>query len=355
MRFYPSVPKRNPGAGDGRIGFCTVEDGVRETLSRTAGRALFVTDGTALAAFSSVSSPRATFLVYDGDALPLFCLADGVGCILVAGSGETVRAARYFAEACSVPCAIFPAEAASDGVFEDMGCVFLDGAPHTVPLKAGEVYYDLTLSEKSAAEGYARLLVSRLALFEERMLAGILRRERCPRFEEGYAALAGAGEDVASIVRANAALRLAEAGGLCTGEGTVLSRGLAGAVPSWRAYRALLGLYLAFFRFGKPRKYVVPDYAARAREAGTEYGKLVIPTPMENRSRALSLESMRAEALRELVPLERRAERDLRVLRTLHGSLFPEGCGKKEWKYLPERCPRSLTALMRDFGLLEQL
>ncbi len=355
MVVYPSAPKRNPAVGEGEMRTCSVEEGVRETLSRTAGRALFVTDGTALAAFSSVSSPRATFLVYDGDALPLFCLADGVGCILVAGNAETVRAARYFSEACSVPCAIFPSEAALDGVFAHMGCVFLDKEPQRAPLRRGTVYLDPALLSASAAEGYARLLLGRLALFEERALAGIFRRERCPRYEEGYAVLAETGEDLSSIVRANAALRLAEEEGLASGEGIVLSRGLAGALPSWRAYRALLGLYLAFFRFGKPQTYIVPDYAARAKAAGVNYGELVLPTPAEYASRALSLERVRAEAVRELLSLERRLERDLRVLRTLHGAVFPETCAREAWKTLPERCPRSLSAAIRDFGLMEQL
>ena len=60
------------------------------------------------------------------------------------------------------------------------------------------------------------------------------------------------------IVRRNARLRMLEEDGVPQGEGMRLEG------SAYTRWQALCALYLAFFAKGRPRRYAVPDYAARA-------------------------------------------------------------------------------------------
>ena len=122
--------------------------------------------------------------------------------------------------------------------------------------------------------------------------------------------------------------------------------------PVWRAFCELLALYTAFFECGKPRRYYVPDYSARAQSAKARYWRVNIPSPQEYEYRAGMLERMRVPFSAELGALLKRREQFVRAFSALAGTQPPQ-VNFKRLKLLPEHCPNGLSALIRDFGLME--
>ena len=359
MRFSQgSVPKMTPEGemyDSEKFRFCGVEETLREMLSCSSGKVLLIADSGHFSVFAPVGHPRAIFVVLESeDALPLFTMPDGVSGIAAVGGEFAMRAARYFAEARSVNCLLFPAEPALDGVFETDGEVTVGGTQARVPLANARLCYDLTILRPALSRGYARLLLSRLERSEERALCLLERREVGALYEEGYAA-ARCGISAEEIICANASLRRLEAQGLTVGEATVLGRNLAKkgiSEPEWQAYRALSALYLAFFERGKPRRYFVPDYAARTRRAGTKYSAQSIPSTEEYAIRAMRLERMRGELVREFSAYVRDFNKERHILSTLSGNVVWDKDVRKHLKTLPEE-GGGLTSIIRDFGLME--
>lgn len=353
MRFAHSpVPKRKPEAGgeatDG-LHFCTVEEAVASFSARTAGKTLFLSDARSYPRLAfAATRPRALSVVLEGaDALPLFAMPEGVGAVFAAGGEETLRAARFFAAVRGVPCALAPADGALYGVFPASGTVVLDGERLTAPLKEGEVYCDVAFLQPSLPDALARISLARLARFEVRALAvfgGELRPVAPAEPREITAE---------SVVRANAALRRSEAEGAWQGEGTVLAQ-MYPMPDARRAARELAALYRAFFRCGKPRKYAVANYAARARQTGAAYGELHIPTPEEYARRALLLERRRADLARELDLVVRQNSSEIDSVYTFSQKAAVYRGVSAELFSLPERSTSGLSAIIRDFGLLER-
>lgn len=359
MRFLQgSVPKMTPEREmyDSELRFCGAEEALRELLANASGKVLFIADSGFFSVFAPVSHPRAIFVVLESeDALPLFTMPDGVSGIAAVGGEFTMRAARYFAEARGARCLLFPAEPAQDGVFEADGEMSVGGIVTRVALAKANVCYDLQILRPALASGYARLLLSQLERSEERALCMLERREVCALYEEGYAA-ARCDASAEEIIRANAALRRLEAQGLAVGEATVLARILAEKgipEPEWQAYRALAALYSAFFERGKPRRYCVPDYAARTRRVGADYSAQSIPSTGEYAARAMRLERMRAELVREFSAFFRGLSAQRHILSTLSGNFVRDRDVRQQLKTLPERMRGGLTSIIRDFGLME--
>ena len=150
--------------------------------------------------------------------------------------------------------------------------------------------------------------------------------------------------DLGEIVAKNAALRRAE---FREGEGKIL----AASHGNFAAFEALTALYVAFFRYGMPRKFVVPDYEARARAANLPYARMKIPTEEVYLHRALVLGGRRAEFLRDLALITRKNATYRRVYRSLGGKI---GAPPKRFGALPERS-NGLTSVIHDFGLMEKL
>ena len=356
-----SVPKMTPeigtrdGMADGLI-FCPAEEGVHAFLrAHAAGKALFVSDGGSYPVFAGVSAPRAVFAVLDGsDALPLFLMPDDVRCVLASGGEATLVAARVFAAVRGVPCALFPTDAALDGALCKLAEANVGGERMTAELPLSHIFCDFTRMKGSFAQAYCRLLLARLALVEERAVSVLRQRERCACYETVYGALMRIDPSPQEIVGLNARVRRAEDEGFPAGEGVTLAQLTDGAMPAWQAFRALSALYSAFFRKGRARRYVIPDYAARCAIAGEEYGGQDIPTAAEYAQRALTLEKFRAEFVREIAAVVREREAYLRNLRALSGSYFEE-TGNCPLKILPEKAPHGLVAVIRDFGLMEEL
>lgn len=361
-----SVPKMNAlnGWENGREGgpsYCSVEEGAVAFAARhPAGKTLFLSDGSSYKAFAGIEkSPRAVSLVLDtDDCLPVFSMPDGVSCILAAGEKRTLWAARYFAAVRKAPCALFPLNATADGAYETRGTVLLNGERTETALPDGEVYCDLSAMGNTFANAYARLLLSRLALIEIRALRAFRLAEGAPEAEErAFSLLMPLNREISAreTLELNAALRLLERDGLPAGEGLTLSRTLSAGAGSceWRAYLQLSALYAAFFLRGKPRRYLVPDYAARAAEAGEAYRSQNIPTEEQFAFRAVTLEKIRAGFAAELKLLLRSRNTHARTVRALGG--MGEDAGSLEAiRLLPERA-RGLSCVIRDFGLMERL
>ena len=347
MEYCLSVPKKNAEAWEP----CSVRDGTERFLQHRAGKSLVLTEGTSFCAMlPAARQAGAVGVLFDGDALSLFALPD-VSCVLASGSAQTLRAARFFAAVRRIPCAVFPAHAACDGAFGTRARLRVAGEMRDVPLAAAQVYCDVSLMRESVSEGYARLLLSRLALFEQKAAGLLCRRPFGAEAEEGAFALTDGvrGElPPEEIVRRNVQLRLLEEAGAPVGEGALLCGG--GAL---RAYRTLLSLYTAFFRRGVPRRYFVPDYRARAAAAGVSYASLCIPSEEEYALRALRLERVRGELAHELVHLNAALAGQLRAVRSVGGR---DACPELTvLKNLPELAPHGLCAIIRDFGLMETL
>lgn len=352
-----SVPKIKTACttDDGGLCYCPLEEGVKAFLADRAGKALFVSDRGAADKFAAFAQDRrAICLVSESDALPLFFMPDSVSCVLAVGGKEILCAARFFAELRHIPCLLFPTDAALYGVFGKSGEVTLGSERSEMPLAEGAVCVDLALVSPSLPRAYAGLLLSRLAIFETRVTR--LLRKETGSFEEAYAILAPIGElTPAEIVDTNARVRELEFRGLPAGEGKVLSRlygDRGGSMPEWRAFRELTALYAALLSKGRPRRYFVPDYAARAVNAEIPYWKQTVPTREEYAALAIAFERARAGLYAELCNLAGRMgtyERALRAyapLPRLDGDL-------QTLKILPEHAPGGLCAIARDFGLME--
>lgn len=348
-----SAPMTNSRTGEeyerGGLRFGSSAEEISGFLARTAGKALLISDGTALSALAAASAaPRTCSVVLEEDALPLFAISDGVGGVVASGNACTLRAARCFAEIHGIPCLLLPVCGALDGVFERTGSIAIDGARAELPLAQGEVVCDLPRMRKSLPLSYARLLLSRLAIFEAKALARF-RMGEYPSLCERALSQIEFSEDPAKIVLSNAAIRKAEAEGLPSGEGAALSR----AIPAETAYRALCALYGAFFRSGKPRRYFTPDYRARAAEAQCEFSACVLPTREEYAARALALERMRGACGAELSSIVRENPAHLRRIRALGGEIAGSRGIPPQLKTLPEKNPGGLSSVIRDFGLME--
>lgn len=342
MEAVYSLPERNLRE-EKKYGlkFLPAEEAVRAFLSRTAGKVLILTDGFLLAKLSALSRfPRAIFALFDGDALPLFAMPDGIRGVIGAGDPAALRTARFFAELIGADCLILPRSAALFGALEREGEVAVDGTRRTVPLKESEITCDIADMVPSFSAAYGQILLARLARFERRMLAGFGLLAR----EEGAAVWEPSGMNAVEVLSANAALRLA---GSPEGEGTFL----AARCGEIAAYRALCAAYRAFFLWGKPRKYVVPDYRKRAERANVAYGDLKIPTPAELERRALCLEHLRSDALNELDGIRRADETHFAAVRALGGSV-PPAAPQQMLSDLPETAC-GLLSVVRDFGLME--
>lgn len=348
-----SLPKKKPEEGQaGELRFAAASEAIGAYHARTAGKILFVSDGedvSALAPFAR--SPRALSAVLcDGDALPLFAMPDDVGGVIAAGGKDVMRAARLFALAHNLMPLLLPSDGALDGACGAHGPVRIGGEEQELPLASGEIVCDLGRMKRSLARAYARLLLTRLSAFEAKALSRFKIAEYPHLCEEALCAIEGV-KDGESVVCANAKIRALEALGLPPGEGAALSEmyPLNGEIA---AYRALCALYTAFFGYGCVRKYFCPDYHARAEKAGAAYSGLHIPTKEEYEDRALSFGRMRNVCREELAFIARQNPAHWRNIRALGGSV-PERIPSEQLKNLPERRPGGLTAVMRDFGLME--
>ncbi len=357
-----SVPKKNSAqyGAEGRGGdvgepfFLSVREGTELALDRfSMGKILLLCDETGyLLAQTFVQNRRVIAMVWSGqEVLGLFALPESVVCVFGVGGREVMRVARYFAEVRKVACLLFPREASLYGVYELQGQIRVNGAACTYPLASAEVYFDRAYLN-GYATAYARNLLARLALFEGRALR-LLRGA-----EEDYGELAAATylswtEDEESILRASMARAWAERRRE-RGEGVVLSRLITSPESEWHAYRLLLALYAAFVKKGFARRYSLPHYRARAIRAGlgTEgYVSASIPSVEEYSSRALALERTRKVLVAELAPLLQAMKGNVKSFSLLGGR---EGTLElSSVQCLPEFAPMGLSAIVRDFGLLE--
>ena len=360
-----SVPKTNAQegkryGGEGGLVFCSVKEGFRDFAARhAAAKLLCVYDSSACGAFSRLQkAPRVLSIVLDSeDALPLFSMPDGVSCLVAAGEKRTLQAARFFAKTQGIPCALFPASLTLDGAYEESGTVRVNGERIFTSLCDGEVFCDLSLCEKSAPQAYARLLLTRLALIEGRALRAFsLSAGNREEEERLYSLLYSPQEELREVALLHEKIRLAERAGAYAGEGICLARQLAqdGArMSEKRAYMQLRALYSAFFIKGVPRRFYVPDYRVRAKSAGGAYAAQSIPAVSEYARRALVLERVRAEYAGELVRLKRDEGSFFRMMRKYGGG----DCAIGDTSLLcalPEHTG-GLTAIIRDFGLLERI
>lgn len=353
-----SVLKKNSEVGDfyGREDepiFAVAKDVVREELLRSAGKVLLVSEGACDVFSDAICSPRTISVVFDGDCLPLFSMPDGVSRVLAAGGSELLRAARYFAEVRGISCTLFPADAALFGVYEKYAKVKLGGTALTVPLGEAKVVLDEEILTHSLFSAYMRILLSRLARIETQALMHF-------RGEKKDEALIEIPKELTfrEIVSANAHGRMSESQSAYLGEGIVLSELLKESgepLPEWRAFCQLSALYAAFFEKGKPRRYFTPNYSQRAARAGTEYPLSSVPTAEEYAIRALTLERIRAHFTKEVSAL--RNDRSIyENASRLLGEPLPRDAGNlTPLSILPEHVPHGLSALIRDFGLMEGL
>lgn len=353
MRYSAiSLPKKKPEEGTGELCFGSAPDAIGAYHARTAGKILLISDGEGLSTIAPLSNaPRMLFVVLEaGDALPLFTMPDGVGGVVAVGGQDAMRAARFYAALHGIQPLLLPSDGALDGACGACGRVKIEGNERTLPLAAGKIICDLALMRSTLGRAYARLLLVRLAAFECKALSRFQMTEYPVFFEELLSIIEGA-EDGESVVRANAAVRAFEAQGLPRGEGETLAA-LLPLGGEFVAFRALCALYTAFFSFATPRKYFCPDYHARAERAGVAYGSLYIPTREELERRTVSLEKMRRICRDELLFLSRQEPMHMRNIRALCGETAGR-ISSEALKILPERCPHGLSAVIRDFGLME--
>ena len=365
MRLDLSVPKKRPGreafgaGGEGGPRLCSAREGAEAFLADRAAKALIVAEDASFSLLlKAVRAERSVTLLWEDDALPLFAMPDTVGCVLAAGRAPLLRAARFFARVRAIPCALFPTDAAQDGTCERRGCVRVGGHDVCVPLAEAQIFCDVPRMRESLAEAYARLLLSRLALFEAEGACMIARREWGGVAYEGAFSLldpvCGALDDVQIVVK-NAAMRMLEREGAPVGEGMALAARLSGEPsPAFAAYAMLGALYRSFFERGRPRRYAVPDYRARALAAGVSPSACDIPSREQYAARALMLERVRGRLLTQLRALDARRHRCAGAMRARGVAVRPAARGAAEQlKRLPEFAPGGLSALIRDFGLME--
>lgn len=353
MRLAPTVPMIKPEEGYGGRAFCSVREAYVSFRKRTAGELLVVTDGKRFPYLSFANQCGKTIsMVLDGaDALPLFSAPDGVGGVIVAGDKATLLAARAFSTLNRLPCALLPADGSLDGAFESSSEVPIGGEFVSLPLAEAEVFLDTEILSPSLPSAYARLMLSRLAIFEQRAkeMLGLSKPIDLDPLFSALSVLEGE-PSAEEIIEANAAVRLAESGGAPKGEGAVL----AGLYPEKngpiRAFCELFALYSAFFKRGKPRKFVVPDYAERAKRAGTSPS--VPPDPEEFARRNIALEKRRFDLVRTIGQIGREKERWLFAEGKLAGRRFLPKRDFSVLSLLPERSG-GLSCIIRDFGLME--
>ena len=348
-----SVPKRNAptgvASGQNELLFSTVQEAAEAQFSRFAGGKLaLVSDPERFALFRGFAlSPRALSLILEEDALPLFSLPEGVSCILAAGGEGVLIAARCFAEVRRIPCVLFPADASLRGVSEEEAYITLGGKGALHRLAPASVCCDKALLMPTLGEGYAALLLARLACFEGRALAAFGMGEPEPRSE--VPAFEATFE---SVLRAAYVLPAA----LREGEGFTLAALLqkdGEKTPHWRAYVQLSALYAAFFEKGMPRRTFVPDYSRRALRAGAPLCARV-PSPEEYALRALTLERIRSGFAKEAKAMLEARERQAERTSSLSAALVSlRGGNTFRLRYLPEFAPRGLSSVIRDFGLLD--
>ncbi len=356
-----SLPKSKPeeyGGGENTVGlsFCPLDEGVECAQRRFGGKTLFVSDARSMHCFAPFArSLRAISVVFEADALPLFSMPDGVGSVFAAGGENTLKAARFFAYVRRIPCVLFPSEADLRGVLEDRAEILLCGKQTVLPLSQGELIFDVSLLTPSLAEAFASLLLARLALIEEHALRIFRRLEKHPLSEKMFLLTQSPQSDARDLVLRNFALQTFRKNGAPTGEGETLAalhKAAGDDFPVWRAFWELLALYTAFFECGKPRKYFVSDYEARARKAHTKYCEVRVPSVEEYRFRAATLEQMRGGFSAELQSLQLQREHFEDVFRALSGEEAPQ-TDFRRLKILPEHAPEGLSAIIRDFGLME--
>ncbi len=357
-----SLPKMNPENDGGKehsvgFSFCPLEDGVERAQPRFGGKTLFVSDTRSMGCFATFArNLRSISVVFESDALPLFSMPDGVGSVFAAGGEETLKAARFFAAVRRVPCVLFPAEAHLRGVLEERGEILLCGKHSRVPLARGEIKIDLDLCKSSFAEAFASLLSARLALIEQHALQIFCGKDKSLLFEQMFTLTEVSHEpDAGELVFRNYAIKSLQQRGAPAGECEVLvqmHRAAGDSFPIWRSYVELSALYGAFFACGKPRKYAVPDYDSRARRANTKFCNVKVPTPEEYETRASLLEQMRPVFSAELQLLQDRKEFFENVFRKFTAQEPPK-VNFALVKTLPEQVPEGLSAIIRDFGLLD--
>lgn len=346
-----SVPKRNApsGVADGEneLLFSTVRERAEAQFSRfPGGKLALVSDLERAALFRGFAlSPRAVSFVLEEDALPLFSLPEGVACILAAGGERVLTAARCFAEVRRIRCVLFPVDASLRGATEAEAYITLGGKTALHRLAPASVCCDEALLMPSLGEGYAALLLARLACFEGRALAAFGMgepRPEAPAFEASFECVLRAAYVLPPVLREGEGFTLAA---LLQKDGE--------KQPDWRAFVQLLALYAAFFERGMPRRTFVPDYARRALHAGTSLCARV-PTPEEYALRALTLERIRGGFAREAKELLTARKKEAERVSSLScAPVSLRGGSTFRLRYLPEFAPRGLSALIRDFGLLD--
>lgn len=330
------LPERNPQTGE-RLLFLPPKRALSRVPMQTAGKVLVLSDGFLLPELTALSpSQKVLFVLYDGDALPLFGMPDEVGAVIAAGGGEVLRAARFFAAVRRISCLALPSHAALYGAAEGTGEITIGGEARTVRLADCEIVCSLADMDFCAA--YGEILLSRLFVFEQKTL----RRFGLCNAEEGLCVWSPSPFDRASLVAANALLRA----NFTPWAGSALAAKF-GPVA---AYRRLLTSYIAFFR-SDVRRYFVPDYRARAARAGVPYASLDIPTAEELARRETLFLRMREDCLGELTRIERADGTHFAAIRALGGTV--QGPAPREAvSPLPERFG-GLLALARDFGLAD--
>ncbi len=331
-----------PSAAENGLEFCTLKEKIFSFFARTSGKILLVADRHAFPSVAfAARSPRIVSAVGE-DALPLFAMPETAG-VIAAGGENVLRAARLYAALEKVPCLIFPSGCELRGAFESTGAK-IKGEFVSYPLADAEVCIDESLVGASQAEGYAGLLLCRLALFEQKALMRFDGGEQ-PSEEAFRILMDPGGPGLKEILLKNAALRRMKFG---EGEGAVLAK----HCGNFAAFEALVSLYIAFFRCGSPRKFLVPDYGARAEAAGIPFAAMRIPTEEDYTRRALVLGGRRAEFLRDLDMIDRNKATYCRNYRSLGG--ITARVPGEELKTLPERS-NGLSAIIRDFGLMEKI
>ena len=360
MRLDLSVPKTNPATGgedgEGGLLLSTLREGMEHALAVHSGRTLILSDSTTFSQFVPAARSEHTLcMLWEGDALALFALPE-VQQVLVSGGRDALEAARFFAHVRRISCTVFPRHAALDGAWNTRARVRLGENALDVPLSQAHVVADLSCMSETLPDGYARLLLARLALFEAHALGMICRKQwGGAAYEEAFSIAEPMRGELApaAVVTANARLRQLEADGAPVGEGATLAS-LCGEhrYPAATAFLTLSALYTAFLERGVPRRYMVPDYAGRAQRAGTKYADLHLPTAAGYASRALSLERARGELLTQMRHIRAAKQAQLAAMRALDGH-FSASPALEKLKILPEHAPDGLCAVLRDFGLLE--
>ncbi len=359
MRFAErSVPKKKDAfeeyGGNGEPLFCSLFEGTKEILRRfPVGKIILLCDEEGYAALADFARfPRVMTVVQRfAEVLPPFALSDSPVCIVATGGEGLLRAARYCAGVMKAACVLFPRDAAFYGVYEARGEVLVDGRAAIAELVQAEVWVDVEYIT-GFARAYARNLLARLALFEGRALC-LLRGDKGD-FEGLSLALGGEEEGKEEVLARSISRAKCERFG-AYGEGVVLANAYGEEEFSeWQAYVRLTALYGAFLKGGVPRRYALPDYRARCIRAGVGqegYLAVRIPTVEEYSERAMRLEKFRGQLLNEISPFLRKRKGHLRTFLLLGGKNFMREDGR--WRELAEHAPTGLSALIRDFGLLE--